>query len=247
VTSIVDFAPLLVAAILAAMGRRIGEGVVLLLIGAGLTLLVQQIDRWLLPNPPPATITKRFIPPTGELGSWKPKILNITQGKCTRSGSISDPERATAHLCRVSAGIDDPCFVNRLRGRAGLIGRANYLCFPYPWFPPPSGEIQSPVAFGIILDGWLPSIRHREDHKFRAWLLELANGRLCTRISANLQIWEPDDAKYRCERRTPRGDAIDGWVSDFPSDEDPVWYVPFVLRGKEAEGSTPIRIERARY
>lgn len=153
-----------------------------------------------IPARAPATPAPVISTPVTQVVAYAPAIpassTPVVQGSCWTS-SIAAPFRSDAWRCSVGNSINDPCF--------RIPGSKNLLCGADPARPDATSSfvlaLTEPLPAPEAAGGPVPANW--------AWLLQLADGTVCSPFTGTLPIVEGGiSANYGCAPRTPGGEGL---------------------------------------
>ena len=139
---------------------------------------------------PPATQVVTYMP--AATASSTP----VAQGSCWTS-SIAAPFRSDAWRCSVGNSVNDPCFE--------IPGSKDLLCGADPARPNATSSfvlaLTQPLPAPETIGGPVPANW--------AWLLQLADGTVCSPFTGTLPVVEGGvSANYGCAPKTPGGEGL---------------------------------------
>jgi hypothetical protein len=126
----------------------------------------------------PATQAIRYAPPAT-------LPVEVRTGHCWTS-SIAAPFRPDAWRCMIGNQIADPCFTARQPGHA--------ICGMSPVVGEPGFDLK--LTQPLPPPGTPPAARER-----RAWLIELADGTICTPFTGTMPQINGEPARYGCDKK----------------------------------------------
>ncbi len=138
----------------------------------------------------PVTQVIAYVPPTPATST------PVEKGSCWTS-SIAAPFRTDAWRCSVGNAINDPCFQ--------IPGSANLLCGANPAVLKATSsfvlKLTQPLPAPGVIQGPIPGDW--------AWLVELADGTICSPFTGTLPITQGGvSAGYGCAPKTPGGEGL---------------------------------------